>query len=65
MTFPDPKITPELVQEHNLTTEEYERITAMLGRIATSEPDTSQVPAVSFSRRIRIRIVSEGSSVTP
>ena len=31
----DPKITPELVQEHNLTTEEYERITAMLGRTPT------------------------------
>jgi phosphoribosylformylglycinamidine synthase subunit PurL len=31
----DPKITPELVQEHNLTTEEYERITAMLGRPPT------------------------------
>jgi phosphoribosylformylglycinamidine synthase subunit PurL len=28
----DPKITPELVQEHNLTTEEYARIEAMLGR---------------------------------
>ena len=35
MTLPDPKITPELVQEHNLTTEEYERITAMLGRTPT------------------------------
>src|SRR5262245_61565874 len=35
VTQPDPKITPELVQEHNLTTEEYERITAMLGRIPT------------------------------
>ena len=31
----DPKITPELVQEHNLTTAEYERITAMLGRTPT------------------------------
>ena len=31
----DPKITPELVQEHNLTTEEYERIVAMLGRTPT------------------------------
>ena len=31
----DPKITPELVQEHNLTTEEYERILAMLGRTPT------------------------------
>jgi len=31
----EPKITPELVQEHNLTTEEYERITAMLGRAPT------------------------------
>jgi phosphoribosylformylglycinamidine synthase len=31
----DPKITPELVQEHNLTTDEYERITAMLGRTPT------------------------------
>jgi len=31
----DPKITPELVQEHNLTTEEYECITAMLGRTPT------------------------------
>src|SRR5258706_3355355 len=28
----DPKITPELVQEHNLRTEEYERILALLGR---------------------------------
>ena len=35
MNPPDPKITPELVQEHNLTTEEYERITAMLGRTPT------------------------------
>ncbi len=31
----DPKITPELVQEHNLTTEEYARIEAMLGRTPT------------------------------
>ena len=31
----DPKITPELVQEHNLTTEEYARIVAMLGRTPT------------------------------
>ena len=31
----DPQITPELVQEHNLTTEEYERITEMLGRTPT------------------------------
>ncbi|HEY6093274.1 MAG TPA: AIR synthase related protein, partial [Gemmatimonadales bacterium] len=31
----DPKITPELVREHNLTTEEYARITAMLGRDPT------------------------------
>ena len=31
----DPQITPELVQEHNLTTEEYERIVAMLGRTPT------------------------------
>ncbi|MFN2570638.1 MAG: phosphoribosylformylglycinamidine synthase subunit PurL, partial [Gemmatimonadales bacterium] len=31
----DPKITPELVQEHNLTTEEYARIEAMLGRAPT------------------------------
>src|SRR5260221_2220448 len=31
----DPTITPELVQEHNLTTEEYERILAMLGRTPT------------------------------
>ena len=31
----DPKITPELVQEHNLTPEEYDRITAMLGRMPT------------------------------
>ena len=31
----DPRITPELVHEHNLTTEEYERITAMLGRTPT------------------------------
>src|SRR5690242_11925841 len=31
----DPKITPELVQDHNLTTEEYERVVAMLGRTPT------------------------------
>jgi phosphoribosylformylglycinamidine synthase len=31
----DPKITPELVQEHNLTPEEYARIEAMLGRAPT------------------------------
>ncbi len=31
----DPVITPELVQEHNLTPEEYDRITAMLGRTPT------------------------------
>ena len=31
----DPKITPELVREHNLTTEEYARIEAMLGRTPT------------------------------
>src|SRR5436189_5417685 len=31
----DPKVTPELVQEHNLTTAEYERILAMLGRAPT------------------------------
>jgi len=31
----DPQITPELVQEHNLTSEEYARIVAMLGRTPT------------------------------
>jgi phosphoribosylformylglycinamidine synthase len=31
----DPKITPELVQEHNLTTDEYARIVALLGRTPT------------------------------
>ena len=31
----DPVITPELVQEHNLTPEEYARIEAMLGRAPT------------------------------
>ena len=31
----DPAITPELVQEHNLTPEEYARIEAMLGRTPT------------------------------
>ena len=31
----DPVITPELVQEHNLTPEEYARIEAMLGRTPT------------------------------
>ena len=31
----DPKITPELVQEHNLTSAEYERIVALLGRTPT------------------------------
>jgi len=31
----DPVITPELVQEHNLTSDEYARITAMLGRTPT------------------------------
>ncbi len=31
----DPVITPELVQEHNLTPEEYARIVAMLGRTPT------------------------------
>jgi len=31
----DPKITPELVQEHNLTSDEYARIVAMLGRTPT------------------------------
>ena len=31
----DPHITPELVQDHNLTTAEYERIVAMLGRTPT------------------------------
>src|SRR3989454_149515 len=31
----DPKITPELVQEHNLTPDEYARIVAMLGRTPT------------------------------
>ena len=35
MTPPDPVITPELVQEHNLTAEEYDRIIAMLGRTPT------------------------------
>jgi len=35
VTPPDPVITPELVQEHNLTAEEYDRITAMLGRAPT------------------------------
>ena len=34
--FPgDPVITPQLVHEHNLTDEEYERITALLGRTPT------------------------------
>ena len=31
----DPRITPELVQEHNLTPDEYARIVAMLGRTPT------------------------------
>jgi phosphoribosylformylglycinamidine synthase subunit PurL len=31
----DPQITPELVQEHNLTSDEYARIVAMLGRTPT------------------------------
>ena len=31
----DPQITPELVQDHNLTSEEYARIVAMLGRTPT------------------------------
>ncbi len=31
----DPVITPELVQEHNLTPDEYDRITALLGRTPT------------------------------
>ncbi|MGE5802685.1 MAG: phosphoribosylformylglycinamidine synthase subunit PurL [Gemmatimonadota bacterium] len=31
----DPQITPELVREHNLTTEEYERILGLLGRTPT------------------------------
>jgi phosphoribosylformylglycinamidine synthase II len=31
----DPKITPELVQEHNLTTDEYARIVGLLGRTPT------------------------------
>ncbi len=31
----DPKITPELVQEHHLTPDEYARIVAMLGRTPT------------------------------
>ena len=31
----DPQITPELVQEHNLTPDEYARIVAMLGRTPT------------------------------
>jgi phosphoribosylformylglycinamidine synthase len=35
VTLSDPQITPELVQEHNLTSEEYERIVAMLGRTPT------------------------------
>ncbi|HEY3279409.1 MAG TPA: hypothetical protein VGJ83_02770, partial [Gemmatimonadales bacterium] len=30
-----PPITPELIREHNLTTEEYARIEAMLGRVPT------------------------------
>jgi phosphoribosylformylglycinamidine synthase subunit PurL len=34
--FPgDPVITPQLVHEHNLTDDEYERITALLGRTPT------------------------------
>ena len=35
MTSTDPVVTPELVQEHNLTTEEYDRILALLGRTPT------------------------------
>jgi phosphoribosylformylglycinamidine synthase len=31
----DPAITPDLVQEHNLTPEEFDRIKAMLGRMPT------------------------------
>jgi phosphoribosylformylglycinamidine synthase len=31
----DPKITPELVAEHGLTSEEYDRLVAMLGRTPT------------------------------
>src|SRR3954463_16792873 len=31
----DPQITPALVSEHGLTTEEYERLVAMLGRTPT------------------------------
>ncbi len=36
MPFPgDPPVTPQLVQEHNLTPEEYARIEALLGRTPT------------------------------
>jgi phosphoribosylformylglycinamidine synthase len=35
VTSTDPVVTPELVQEHNLTTEEYDRILALLGRTPT------------------------------
>jgi phosphoribosylformylglycinamidine synthase len=31
----DPAITPELIQKHNLTDEEYQRIKALLGRVPT------------------------------
>ncbi|HOW78116.1 MAG TPA: phosphoribosylformylglycinamidine synthase subunit PurL, partial [Verrucomicrobiota bacterium] len=31
----DPAITPELVQKHNLTPEEYEKLKAVLGRVPT------------------------------
>ena len=31
----DPEITPELVTEHGLTSEEYDRLVSMLGRTPT------------------------------
>jgi phosphoribosylformylglycinamidine synthase II len=39
----DPKITPALISEHGLTTEEYERLVAMLGR----EPTFTELGIVS------------------
>ena len=44
--MPDPEITPEVIEEHGITPEEYERILEVLGR----EPNFTELGIFSCYR---------------
>ncbi len=45
--MPDPEITPEVIEEHGITSEEYQRILEVLGR----EPNFTELGIFSVIRR--------------